>query len=58
VAGRPRIVAGQAAHVSSAPKLCPKDVVVEQKRKIVEGKGGNLGEGGRPATNLWSTGHA
>jgi hypothetical protein len=43
--------------VASAPKLCPKGVVVELKREIVEGKGGKEGEGGLPATNLWSTGH-
>jgi hypothetical protein len=28
------------------------------KREIVEGKGGNEGEGGRPTTNLWLTSHA
>jgi hypothetical protein len=42
------MVVGQPAHVASAPKLCPKGVVVELKRGIVEGKGGNEGEGGRP----------
>jgi hypothetical protein len=52
------MVAGQPAHVASPPKLCPKGVVVELKREIVEGKGGTEGEGGRPATNLWPTGHA
>jgi hypothetical protein len=36
----------------------PKGVVVELKREIVEGKGAKEGEGGRPATILWSTGHA
>jgi hypothetical protein len=51
-------VAGRPAHVASAPKLCPKGVVVELKREIVEGKGGKEGEGGRPAANLWVTGHA
>jgi hypothetical protein len=40
MAGWPRMVAGQPAHVVSAPKLCPKGVVVELKRKIVAGKGG------------------
>jgi hypothetical protein len=57
VAGRPRMVIGRLAHVASAPKLCPKGVVVELKGEIVEGKGGKEGEGGRPATNLWSTNH-
>jgi hypothetical protein len=57
VVGRPRMVARQPAHVATAPKLCPKGVVVELKREIVEGKGGKEGEGGRPATNLWPTGH-
>jgi hypothetical protein len=52
------MVAGWPAHVVSAPKLCPKGVVVELKREIVEGKGGKEGEGGRPATNLWPTSHA
>jgi hypothetical protein len=45
-------------HVAIAPPLCPKGVVVELKREIVEGKGGNEGEGGRLATNLWPTSHA
>jgi hypothetical protein len=58
VAGRPRKVAGRPAHVAIAPPLCPKGMVVELKREIVEGKGGKEGEGGRPTTNLWSTGHA
>jgi hypothetical protein len=58
VASRPRMVAGQPAHVASAPKVCLKGVVVELKRKIVEGKEGNEGEGDRPTTNLWSTSHA
>jgi hypothetical protein len=52
------MVVGRPAHVASAPKLCPKGVVVELKREIVEGKGGKEGEGGRPATNFWPTGHA
>jgi hypothetical protein len=51
-------VAGWLAHVSSTSKLCPKGVVVELKREIVEGKGGKEGEGGQSATNLWPTGHA
>jgi hypothetical protein len=33
-------VADRPTHVASAPKLCPKGVVVELKREIVEGKGG------------------
>jgi hypothetical protein len=52
------MVAGRPAHVASAPKLCPKCVVVELKREIVEGKGGKEGEGGWSTTNLWLTGHA
>jgi hypothetical protein len=51
-------VAGRPAHVASAPKLCPKGVVIELKGEIVEGKGGKEGEGGRPATNLLLTRHA
>jgi hypothetical protein len=51
-------VAGWLAHVVSAPKLCPKGVVVELNKKIVEGKGGKEGEGGWPATNLWLISHA
>jgi hypothetical protein len=51
-------VAGRPAHVAIAPLLCPKGVVVELKREIVEGKGGKEGAGGRPATILWPTGPA
>jgi hypothetical protein len=51
------MVAGWLAHVAIAPLLCPKGVVVELKREIVEGKGGEEGEGGRPTTILWLTGH-
>jgi hypothetical protein len=51
-------VAGRPAHMASAPKLCPKGVVVELKREIVERKGGKEAEGGRPATNIWPTSHA
>jgi hypothetical protein len=58
VACWPRMVAGWLAHVASAPPLCPKGVVVELKREIVEGKKGKEGEGGRPTINLQSTGHA
>jgi hypothetical protein len=52
------MVAGWPTHVASIPKLCPKGVVVDLKREIVEGNGGKEGEGGRPTTNLWPTGHA
>jgi hypothetical protein len=52
------MVAERLAHVANAPKLCPKGVVIELKREIVEGKGGKEGEGGQPSTNLWPTGHA
>jgi hypothetical protein len=38
VAGRPRKVAGRLAHVAIVPPLCPKGMVVELKREIVEGK--------------------
>jgi hypothetical protein len=58
VADWPRMVAGQPTHMAIAPPLCPKGVVVELKREIVDGKGRNEGEGGRPATNLWPIGHA
>jgi hypothetical protein len=51
------MVAGRPAHMASTPKLCPKSVVVELKREIVEGKGGKDGEGGQLGTNLWPTGH-
>jgi hypothetical protein len=57
--GRPaKKVAGWPAHVAIAPPLCPKGVVVELNREIVEGKGGKEGEGGQPATNLWPNSHA
>jgi hypothetical protein len=58
VAGQPSMVAGRPAHVAKAPLFYPKGVVVELKREIVEGKVGKEEEGGRPATNLWPTGHA
>jgi hypothetical protein len=45
------------AHVASAPKFCPRGVVVDLRREIVEGKGGKEG-GGWSATNLWLTIHA
>jgi hypothetical protein len=44
--------------VAKAPPFCPKGVVVELKREIVEGKGGKEEEGGQPATNLRPTCHA
>jgi hypothetical protein len=40
------MVVRRLAHVAKAPPFCPKDVVVELKREIVEGKGGREGEGG------------
>jgi hypothetical protein len=40
------MVAERPAHVAKPPSLCPKGVVVELKREIVEGKGGKEGEGG------------
>jgi hypothetical protein len=46
VADQPRMVVRWLTHVASTPKLYPKGVVVELKRKIVEGKGGKEGEGG------------
>jgi hypothetical protein len=46
------MVARRPAHVAKAPPLCPKDVGVELKREIVEGKEGKEGECGRLATNL------
>jgi hypothetical protein len=52
------MVAGRPAHVAKATPFCPKGVVVELKREIVEEKGGKEGEGGQLATNLWSTSHA
>jgi hypothetical protein len=38
MADQPRIVVGRPAHVTNAPKLCPKGVVVQLKRDKVEGK--------------------
>jgi hypothetical protein len=58
VAGWPNMVASRLAHVAIAPLLCPKGVVVELKRMILEGKGRKDGEDGLPATNLWPTGQA
>jgi hypothetical protein len=52
------MVAGRPPHVAKAPPFYPKHVVIELKRKIVEGKGGNEGEGSWPTTNLCLTGHA
>jgi hypothetical protein len=51
-------VAGRPAHVAIAPPLCPKGVVVELRREIVEGKEGKEGEDSQPPINLWPTGHA
>jgi hypothetical protein len=50
------MVARQLAHVAIAFLLCPKGVVVELKRGIVEGNGRTEGEGGRstrPAGQGW-----
>jgi hypothetical protein len=48
--------------VASPCGYCPstlfRGVVVELKRLILEGKGRKEGKGGRPATNLWLTGHS
>jgi hypothetical protein len=52
------MVAGWPAHVANAPPFYLKGVVVELKKEIVEWKGGKEGEGGRPTTNVWPTGHA
>jgi hypothetical protein len=49
---------GRPAYVAKAPPFCPKGVVVELKREIVEGKGGKEGEGGQLATNLFLAGYA
>jgi hypothetical protein len=38
------MVSGRPAHVAKAPPFCPKGVVVELKREIVEGKGGKEGK--------------
>jgi hypothetical protein len=43
--------------VAKSSPICPQGAVVEIKRKIVEGKEGEKGEGGRSAINLWSGGH-
>jgi hypothetical protein len=47
VVGWPRMVVGRPAHVAIVPLLCPKGVVIELKREIVEEKGGRR----------WPTGH-
>jgi hypothetical protein len=52
------MVAGWPPHVAKSPPFYPKGVVVELNREIVEGEGGKEGDGGWPAPNLWSTGHA
>jgi hypothetical protein len=46
------MVTGRSSHVAKAPPFCPKSLVVELKREIVEGKGEKEREGGQPATNL------
>jgi hypothetical protein len=38
VGGQPRMVVGRPTHVAITPLLCPKGVVVELMREIVEGK--------------------
>jgi hypothetical protein len=53
VAAQPRMVAKRPAHVAKASPFCPKGVVVELKREIVEGKGGKEGEGGRLTGHAW-----
>jgi hypothetical protein len=40
------MVVGRPTHVAIAPPFCPKGVVVELKREIVEGKEGKDGEDG------------
>jgi hypothetical protein len=40
VIDRQRMVAGRPAHVANTPPFCPKGVVVELTREMVEGKGG------------------
>jgi hypothetical protein len=45
-------VAGWPAHVAKSSPICPQDVVVEIKRKIVQGKEGKKGKAGRPDINL------
>jgi hypothetical protein len=52
------MVAGRPAHVANAPLLCPKGVVVELKRYILDGKGRKGEEGGRSATIPWPIGNA
>jgi hypothetical protein len=52
VAGQPREVTGQPAHVAKAPPLFPKVVVVEVKERVVEEKREKEGGVGRPA-KLW-----
>jgi hypothetical protein len=56
VASRPRKVSSRPAHVAIAPPLCPKVMVVEVKRKVVEKKGGKRGEvmAGQPSFGLHS----
>jgi hypothetical protein len=46
-------VAERPAHVAKSSPISPQGVVVEIKVKIVEGKEGKRGEGGRPAIDTW-----
>jgi hypothetical protein len=43
--------------LAKSSPICPQGAVVEIKRKIVEGKEGKNGEGGRSAINVWLGGH-
>jgi hypothetical protein len=43
--------------VAKSSLIYSQGVVLKIKRKIVEGKEGKKGEGGRSAINLWSGGH-
>jgi hypothetical protein len=50
--------AGRPAHVASARKLCPKGVVVELKREIVEGKEERSEKVmTSPSAHVWSIDH-
>jgi hypothetical protein len=52
VAGWPRKVVTQPAHVAIAPPLCTKVVVVDLKTMLVEKKEGKEEVGGRPASHF------
>jgi hypothetical protein len=45
------------AHVAKSSPICPQVAVVEIIGKIVEGKEGKKGEGGRPTIDIWPGGH-